>query len=275
MKKLLMILSASLFLVACGGESSESCDKENCTKECSEKGHKDCKKDCDKSCKKGEEKHEKCGEDCKKECCAGKKKEGDKEEMGQLEIGTVNPSLDVKMKDISGTEYTLTELAKENGLLVIFSCNTCPFVVGRPDGSSQGWENRYNDVQKWADDYKIGFVLVNSNEAKRGDVDSFEEMKKHAADKGYKNIKYVVDANHVVADAYGARTTPHVYLFDKENKLVYRGAIDDNVDKKEEVKEQYLANAMKNLAEGAEITTNVTKNMGCSIKRVIKEEAAH
>lgn len=251
MRKILMILSATFVMASCGAETKSECAE-------------DCKKEC---CSNKEE--SKCEKDCKKPCCS-KKEEEKKEDMPQLEIGTVNPSLEVSMKNITGEELTLASIAKENGLLVIFSCNTCPFVVGRADGSSEGWEGRYNEVKDWANEYKVGFVLVNSNEAKREGDDSFEEMIKHAEDKEYNSINYVVDKNHVVADAFGARTTPHVYLFNKENKLVYRGAIDDNVDSKEEVKEQYLANALKNLAEGTEINPAVTKNLGCSIKRVIK-----
>lgn len=277
MKKLFILFTAVSFFAACGEAKSKENDKELCQKECcKDKEHK-CPKDCDKPCcNKEEAKHEKCSPDCKKECCKGK------EDISQLEIGAMNPSLEVSMKDISGTDYTLKNLAKENGLLVVFSCNTCPFVVGDKDKKSktdiyngnysEGWENRYNDIQKWADQYKIGFVLVNSNEAKREGDDSMDEMKKHAKAKEYKNIKYVVDQHHIVADAFGAKTTPHVFLFNKESKLVYRGAIDDNVHKKEEVKEQWLANAMKNLAEGKEINLAETKNEGCSIKRVAKEE---
>lgn len=229
-----MIISAAFLIASCGTEAKSDCEK-----------------------------------DCKKESPTGKK-----EDMPQLEIGTANPSIQVSVKNLDGSKAALGTYVKENGLLVIFSCNTCPFVVGKGE-TSQGWENRYNDIKEWADKYKVGLVLVNSNEAKRDKDDSFEEMVKHAADKKYNNINYVVDENHVIADAYGARTTPHVYLFNNSDNLVYRGAIDDNVDSKEEVKEQYLANALKNLAEGTEINPAVTKNLGCGIKRVMKDEPAH
>ena len=183
----------------------------------------------------------------------------------------MNPSMDSKLKDISGVELTIASLAKKNGTLLIFSCNTCPFVVGRANGESEGWENRYNDIQALADANEIGFALINSNAAKREGVDSFEEMVKHAAENNYANIKYLVDANSEVADAFKAKTTPHVYLFNSENKLVYTGAIDDNVNKKAEVKEHWLKDAMESHAKGDSIALPVTKNMGCSIKRVKTE----
>ena len=84
---------------------------------------------------------------------------------------------------------------------------------------------------------------------------------------GY-TMKYVVDENHVLADALGALTTPHVYLFDEDMKLVYKGAIDDNVNDASEVKEHYLQDAIKNLMSGKTIDPNSTRQLGCSIKRV-------
>lgn len=189
-------------------------------------------------------------------------------------IGDTNPALETKLKDISGEELFIENLGQKNGALLIFSCNTCPFVVGNGD-KSQGWENRYNDIQSQANELEIGFALINSNEAKRDGVDSFEKMIEHAKENAYNNIRYLMDENHVVADKLNAMTTPHVFLFDNQNKLVYTGAIDDNVDYKEEVKEHWLADAMKELSEGKEITKPITKNMGCSIKRVKKEDAHH
>jgi hypothetical protein len=93
---------------------------------------------------------------------------GDKE---QLPIGTKAPMPDYEMVDVSGKTYTLNSLAKKNGLLVIFSCNTCPFVIG--------WEDQYPMLGTTAERADIGMVLVNSNEAKRPGDDSMEEMKKH------------------------------------------------------------------------------------------------
>lgn len=254
MKKLFVMLSAAVVMVACGNANASGNNEEG----------KSCKKECAKKCGDKEEK-----KGCEKECakkCGGESKE---KSSAQLAIGTDNPSTETMVKDISGEEFTLGSLAKENGLAVVFSCNTCPFVVGR-EGKSEGWENRYNDLQAFATKKGVGFVLVNSNEGKRNRDDSFEEMVKHANEVGYKNIKYVVDKNHIIADAYGAKTTPHVFLFNKDNKLVYKGAIDDNVDSKENVEENYLTDAITNLVEGKEIFPAETRSIGCSIKRVKK-----
>jgi hypothetical protein len=187
-------------------------------------------------------------------------------ELNELNPGDKAPSADMKMTNIDGQEWSLVDLAGENGVLVMFSCNTCPFVVGR-EGRSEGWENRYNQVAGMAREQGIGTVLVNSNEAKRKGDDSMEQMKLHAMEAGY-IMPYVVDRGHKLADAFGARTTPHVFLFDSEFRLVYRGSIDDNVNSAAEVKENYLTDAISRMIEGKKVKPAVTKALGCSIKRV-------
>ena len=178
-----------------------------------------------------------------------------------LKIGDKAPLTSGKLIDTNNKETSLANLKKEGGLLVIFSCNTCPFVVA--------WEDRYNGLNDLATNNKIGMVLVNSNEAKRTGDDSLAKMKAHATKLGY-TAPYVLDANHKLADAFGASSTPHAYLFDKDMKLVYVGAIDDNYKDASQVKETYLANAIKNLATGKTISPTQTKAIGCSIKRVQK-----
>jgi thioredoxin-related protein len=183
-----------------------------------------------------------------------------------LELGKKAPMTDHKMEDIYGKTHSLQSLNGKSGLLVIFSCNTCPFVVGR-EGKSMGWESRYNDLHKIAGELGFGSVLVNSNEAKREGDDSKEAMMRQVKEKGYL-MPYVIDKNHQLADAFGARTTPHVYLFDANMNLVYKGAIDDNVDNPKEVKEHYLIDAMNAVAKGQAVVTGETKAIGCSIKRM-------
>ena len=179
-----------------------------------------------------------------------------------IELGDEAPLLSTKkLFSPNKTAYTLNDLKKEQGLLVIFSCNTCPFVVA--------WENRYNDLQALCNNNKIGMVLVNSNEAKRAGDDSPEKMLEHASKLGYET-PYLVDTNHELADAFGASSTPHAYLFNKDMKLVYVGAIDDNYKDANAVNEHYASDAIKNLATGKTISPAKTKAVGCSIKRVKK-----
>lgn len=184
----------------------------------------------------------------------------------ELAIGDKAPLTEFKMTNIDGQDWSLVDLAGENGTLVIFTCNTCPFVVGR-EGRSEGWEGRYNEVIAFARENGIGSVLVNSNEAKRKGDDSLEEMKQHAREAGY-IAPYVVDAGHKLADGFGARTTPHSYLFDGDFRLVYRGSIDDSVNSAADVKERYLEDAITKMVAGKKVKPAITKAIGCSIKRM-------
>jgi len=178
---------------------------------------------------------------------------------GELDIGQAAPMVDRKMMDVSGKEMSLADLKGQNGLLVVFSCNTCPFVIA--------WENRYATIAEICRKKGIGMVAVNSNEANRDGVDSLEEMKQRARDKGYA-FAYVVDKNSDLANAMGATRTPHVYLFDRKLKLAYRGAIDDSSQDVAEVKSPYVVSAVNALAAGEEIGVKSTKSIGCSIKRL-------
>ena len=162
------------------------------------------------------------------------------------------------MMDVSGKEISLGDVKKEKGLLVIFSCNTCPFVKLS--------ESRIKETVSLASKSGIGVIIVNSNEAQRGEEDSFDEMKKYAMSQGFA-CSYVVDKNSELADAFGATRTPHCFLFDKKG-LVYRGAIDDNVKDASAAKEHYLKDAIEAVAKGTAVKTNSTKSVGCGIKRL-------
>ncbi|HYG50081.1 MAG TPA: thioredoxin family protein [Flavobacteriales bacterium] len=192
----------------------------------------------------------------------------DNTEIKTIEIGTKCPMPDVKMKGIDNTMKSLSEFKAGNGLLVVFSCNTCPFVIGN-GSDSEGWDGRYNAVYDKATAAKVGMVLVNSNHGKRGAGDGLEDMQARAKEKGFK-MPYVLDEESALANAFGAKTTPHVFLFDKNMKLVYRGAIDDNVKSSAGVKDNYLETALESLSKGKKIKNNDTKPVGCSIKRAVK-----
>lgn len=177
---------------------------------------------------------------------------------GELAIGQTAPRAEAKMPDISGKTLNLQQAKGKKGLLVVFSCNTCPFVLA--------WEDRYQTIAEQCRRSGVGMILVNSNEAQREGADSMEEMRAHAKEKGY-TVPYVVDTRSELADAFGATRTPHVFLFDSKLKLVYRGAIDDNSRSAAEVKEPYLSNAIDALAAGTAISVSSTKSIGCTIKR--------
>ena len=177
----------------------------------------------------------------------------------ELEIGKAIPEAATKMMDVKGTEVCLNDAKGENGLLVMFTCNTCPYVKLS--------ESRIKELSVITKQNKVGMILVNSNEAQRAEDDSFDAMKIYARGQGY-DFNYVLDKNSVVANAFGATRTPHCFLFDKTGKLVYRGAIDDNIKDPNEVKEHYLKDAIVATATGKPVKTNSTKSVGCSIKRI-------
>jgi thioredoxin-related protein len=179
--------------------------------------------------------------------------------ISELPIGADMPKADVKMKDVSGKEICLKEAKKSNGLLVMFSCNTCPFVIRN--------QQRTKEICQYALDHNIGVVLINSNEAQRGNEDSYEAMKKYAEAHGYKWY-YAVDKNSELADAFGASRTPENFLFNKEGKLVYHGATDDNPSDPDHVTRRHLHEAMDEMLNGKEVSVKTSRSVGCGIKRI-------
>ena len=175
----------------------------------------------------------------------------------ELDLGSILPLGDIKMADISGQDISLNDAKGENGLLVIFSCNTCPWVIA--------WEDRYVELADTYKDKGVGIVAINSNETQFENVDSMEEMQAHAKEQGY-NFYYTMDNGSKLASEFGATRTPHIYLFDKKDKLVYRGAIDDNARKPDKVENTYLADAIDNMLAGSAIDPATTKALGCAIK---------
>ncbi len=180
--------------------------------------------------------------------------------MGEpLPLGSPIPVPDAKMKDISGTEVSLKDAKTSKGLFVMFSCNTCPYVIKN--------QSRTYEACKYAQGNGIGVAILNSNEAKRGDDDSYEDMKAYAKQQGY-NWYYLVDNNSALADAFGANRTPECFLFDGDGKLVYHGAIDDNPSDAAAVSRKHLITAIDEMNAGKEISVKESKSVGCGIKRL-------
>lgn len=178
-------------------------------------------------------------------------------EVNELEIGEKAPMLETPVKDVSGKMITMKEVAGENGLLVNFSCNTCPWV--------KRWEDRYNPIAELAKENGIGVIALNPNTGTRDRGDGFEDMQKRAEEMSY-NFFYALDEESKIAEAFGATHTPHIYLFNSDMELVYRGAIDDNAQSAEGVEKPYLKNAIKEIGAGQEISDKTSKSLGCTIK---------
>ncbi len=175
-----------------------------------------------------------------------------------LAIGSSIPKAAVKTTTVSGGKVALNDVKTSKGLLVMFSCNTCPYVIKA--------QERTREMIQYATERGIGMIIINSNEAQRGEDDSPEAMKAYSRDQGYK-VPYVIDANSEIANAFGATRTPEVFLFDGNGKLVYKGAMEDNPSKPAESKQIFLRAAIDNMIKGQPIDPNSTKSVGCSIKR--------
>jgi hypothetical protein len=173
-----------------------------------------------------------------------------------LPIGSPLPKADAKLKDVTGKEISLQQTRKSNGLLVMFSCNTCPYVIRN--------QSRTKEVCAYAGRHEIGVVLLNSNEGSRDSDNSFAEMQSYAKDQGYQWY-YALDDNATLADAFGASRTPECYLFDKNGILVYHGAIDDSPGDPSSVKRRHLQSAMDEMLAGKPVTVKETRSVGCSI----------
>ena len=182
-----------------------------------------------------------------------------------LEIGQQAP--DFKLKGIDGKTYTLDSFREASVLAIVFSANHCP--------TAQAYEER---MIKLSADYgadEMQMVAISSNhpgavcleELGYSDLgDTFEEMKIRASEKKY-NFPYLYDGEtQEVALAYGATATPHVFIFDGDRKLRYRGRIDEMEDPYREPKQLDARNAIEALLAGGPVPVETTRAFGCSMK---------
>lgn len=175
-----------------------------------------------------------------------------------LPIGSSMPKGNIKMKDVSGKLVALNDVKTDNGLLVMFSCNTCPYVV-----ANQG---RTRELFEYLQAKQIGGIILNANEGSRDNDDSYKAMQNYANAQAYKWY-YVVDSNNELADAFGANRTPECYLFNKEGILIYHGAIDDNPADDSKVTRSHLKEAINEMLNGKNVSVKESRSVGCGIKR--------
>jgi peroxiredoxin len=173
-----------------------------------------------------------------------------------VSIGDKAPSTNVKMKSVDGSAVSIADVAGKQGTLVVFSCNHCPFV--------KAWQGRIASVGNAAKTRGIGVIIINSNDPTAYPEDSYAEMQKRSQQLGFA-FPYVVDATSDVARAFGATHTPEAFLFDKDGKLVYHGAIDDSKEA-DQVAAHYLQDAIDAALAGKAVPVAETKAIGCSIK---------
>jgi len=179
--------------------------------------------------------------------------------MSKLKPGDTIPASvkDIKMLSVTGHQLSIADVKGPKGTLVIFSCNSCPWV--------KAWETRIAEVGNWAQKQGIGVIMINPNDPAKNPEDSYEVMQQRAKERGFE-FPYVVDATSDVARAFGATHTPEFFLFDAKGTLIYTGALDDNARNPEAVKERYVKNAIEALLAGRPVPVAQTRSIGCTIK---------
>jgi len=174
------------------------------------------------------------------------------------EIGSRAPAF--SLLGVDGKTYSLDSFKDCRGLLVVFMCNHCPYVIAV-----------HERLSRLARDYAkdgIGVIGINSNDPEYKEADSFENMKKTASEWALP-FPYVFDESQAVAKAYDAVCTPDPYLYRNEGgifKLHYRGRLDDSWKDPAAVKEESLRLAMDSLLRGQAWNAEMVPSMGCSIK---------
>ena len=171
-----------------------------------------------------------------------------------LKIGAPAPKFtDLECTD--GKTISFDDLKDKDILVIAITTNHCPV--------AQGYEDRLIDFYKkyCSAGSKVGMVAINVN---NGPPDRLDKMKEHAKEKGF-NFPYAYDPSQKIAVDLGASVTPEFFVFDKQRKLVYHGAFDDNWKEAESVTKHYLVPAIEAMLKGQTITTPETTPHGCGI----------
>lgn len=172
-----------------------------------------------------------------------------------LELGEQAPDFD--LPGIDGKNWSLADFEDARLLIVVFSCNHCPYVVGSEDR-----------MKKLYADYKpkgVEMIAINSNETENHPTDSFDHMVSHAKEVGI-NFPYVRDDSQEVALAYGALRTPHFYVFDENRELQYTGRMDDSPREPGTETTRELRDALDALLDGKTPDVQLTNPIGCNVK---------
>ena len=166
-------------------------------------------------------------------------------------------AIDFDLKSVSGEKVNLDEVAGENGTLIMFICNHCPYVQGIIDPLVE-------DIEVMQD-AGIGVAAIMSNDADRYPADSFENMKEFAIEHDF-SFPYLIDDTQDVAKAYDAVCTPDFYGFNSDLELQYRGRFSSSGMNHDAGAEHELLKAMLKIAETGEGPADQNPSMGCSIK---------
>jgi thiol-disulfide isomerase/thioredoxin len=162
-----------------------------------------------------------------------------------------------ELPGVGNKSYSSSDFMDKNILIVVFSCNHCPYV--------QAYEDRIIALQRDYTPKGVQMVAINSNDTVNYPDDDFPSMVKRAKKKGF-NFPYLRDDDQRVAEVFGATHTPQFFVFDEGRKLRYSGKMDDNWQNPQAVKENYLRNALDDLLAGRDVRAPETFSIGCTIK---------
>lgn len=166
-------------------------------------------------------------------------------------------ALDFSLLATDGRTYTLNDFKEAKGLVVFFTCNHCPYVLGSDYITKEVAENYAK--------YGITFVAINSNSANTYPEDDYDHMVTRMEEEQFP-WTYLWDEQQSVASAYGALKTPHFYLFDDQRQLIYTGRELDNPRDADKSTINNLTTALDEYLSGNDITTPLTNPIGCNIK---------
>ncbi len=172
-----------------------------------------------------------------------------------LQLGASAPDFTLPATD--GKEYSLKEFSDAEVLVIFFTCNHCPYVIGSDEVS-----------RATADKFKsrgVKFVGINSNSKNTYPEDDFPHMVERMAENKFPWV-YLYDESQKVAQAYGALRTPHFYIFDRKRKLIYSGRGVDNPRETSQMTVNDLENAMIEHLAGKKISVPLTNPIGCNVK---------
>ncbi len=172
-----------------------------------------------------------------------------------MPLGTSAPPF--SLPNIDGSIRSLESFSDAELLVVVFTCNHCPYAIAS--------EDRLIELQNDYGARGVPVVAINPNDAKNYPADSFEQMKVRAAEKGF-NFPYLRDESQDVARAYDAACTPDIFVFDRDRKLLYNGRIDDNWQKPNQVTRHDLRVVLDAALKGKTVDFEHVASMGCSIK---------
>lgn len=172
-----------------------------------------------------------------------------------LSIGEKAP--DFKLPATDGKEYALSDFNDAKILVVFFTCNHCPYVIGSNELTRE-------TALKFAEQ-GVRFVGINSNSSNTKPTDSFEHMVEHMEENKFPWL-YLHDKTQEIAKAYGALRTPHFYVFDEDRKLIYTGRSVDNPKDIEKMTVNDLDRALTEKLASQPISVPLTNPLGCNVK---------